>query len=344
MSAIPSSKSPGSAAPSVNSPLAVPDRSALLSTHKFRTFAIAGLVLNLFTILWGAYVRVSGSGAGCGSHWPLCNGQVIPLLPQLHTLIEFAHRLSSGACLLFAIALFAWGRALFPKGHMARQAALATLVLTVSEALIGAGLVLFELVAHDRSAARAFSISLHLINTLLLLGSIALAVHGAALDTRRPAPTLWPLRAPRQLTPWLLTAFFASILLGVTGALTALGDTLFKSSSLAGGMAQDFAVGSHFLLKLRVAHPIFAVGTAALLYFLAEKCEQVLPDSREVRVWARRLQLIVFIQVAAGALNLVLLAPAGMQLLHLLLADGVWLTLVMLGNASLDSSEAKTAL
>ena len=55
-------------------------------------FAWFTVFYNVLVILWGALVRASGSGAGCGNHWPLCNGQVIPVSPGWHTVIEFTHR------------------------------------------------------------------------------------------------------------------------------------------------------------------------------------------------------------------------------------------------------------
>ncbi len=290
----------------------------------FRKFAGLGLLFNLIVIVWGAYVRASGSGAGCGSHWPLCNGQIIPQNPQLHTLIEFAHRLSSGLCLVFSVILYGWSRRDFPKGHLARRAALATLLFTLSEALVGAGLVLFALVAHDQSGARAFSIAVHLVNTLLLLASIALAYRWSAPPERR-------LRFPKKIGPWLSIASLAVVFLGVTGALTALGDTLFKSDSLASGMALDFASGSHFLIKLRIIHPILAVATAVLLFALP----LLFAEGESLRL-AKRLQALVLAQLALGALNLLLLAPAGLQLLHLFLADWVWIVLVVLAASATE--------
>ncbi len=304
-----------------------------MTTGSFRKFAVAGLLFNLLVIVWGAYVRASGSGAGCGSHWPLCNGDIIPQSPQLHTIIEFIHRMSSGLSLLFSVALYAWSRRVFPKGHLARKASAATLILTLSEALVGAGLVLFSLVDHDQSAARAFSISLHLVNTILLLASVTLAYRWSK------APLSQRLLFPKKEGPWLITALLAVALLGVTGALTALGDTLFKSDSLASGMALDFAPGSHFLLKLRVLHPILAVGTASFLFLLPEIFTRIKSTlAPETLQLTQRLRGLVLAQLAMGALNLAFLAPAGLQLIHLLLADCVWICLVLLAASTAEVS------
>ncbi len=68
----------------------------------------AALAYNVLVILWGAYVRISGSGAGCGAHWPLCDGQVIPRSFTLERVVEFSHRGSSGVSGLLALAVVAW--------------------------------------------------------------------------------------------------------------------------------------------------------------------------------------------------------------------------------------------
>src|SRR5919197_2484990 len=139
-----------------------------------RRFAWGGLMLVLGVILWGAYVRATGSGAGCGAHWPLCNGEFVPRSPAAQTLVEFTHRLSSGLALLFALALPLWTFRVTPPRHPARSAAVWCLIFMLLEAAIGAGLVLFQLVAHDPSIARAYAMSAHLVNTFLLLAAITL--------------------------------------------------------------------------------------------------------------------------------------------------------------------------
>ncbi|MCY4594035.1 MAG: COX15/CtaA family protein, partial [Bryobacterales bacterium] len=124
-------------------------------------------------ILFGAWVRISHSGAGCGSNWPTCGGEVIPTAPSTATLIEFVHRVSSGFCGIFGLAILVWSWVRFGFGAVTRAAAL-TLVFIVFEGAIGAGLVLGELVADDDSVARAVVIALHLGNTLALTAFSAL--------------------------------------------------------------------------------------------------------------------------------------------------------------------------
>jgi heme A synthase len=93
-------------------------------------------------ILWGAFVRATGSGAGCGSHWPLCNGELVPRAPQVETVIEFIHRATSGLAFLLVLGLFVLAWRVYPKGDLVRRAAALSFLFIVTEALVGAGLVL----------------------------------------------------------------------------------------------------------------------------------------------------------------------------------------------------------
>lgn len=142
------------------------------SRRRFNRFVWGLLIFNLGVIVWGAYVRASGSGAGCGSHWPLCNGEILPRTGRVQTLIEFTHRVSSGLCLITTCGMAFWARRAFPSRHRVRWAAFASVLFLFLEALIGAALVLLGHVAANQSGARVVSISLHLANTLFLLGSL----------------------------------------------------------------------------------------------------------------------------------------------------------------------------
>ncbi|MBP2646514.1 MAG: Protoheme farnesyltransferase [Gemmatimonadetes bacterium] len=290
---------------------------------RFAPFAWGVVIVSFLVIVWGAYVRASGSGAGCGSHWPLCNGTVLPRNPALETIVEFLHRATSGVALLLVIGLAVLARRTYPAGHVVRRAAWASLFFMVTEALVGAGLVLLELVAHNDSIARAVYLGVHLVNTFLLLAALTLT---AWWGSGRPAPVRpvdW-----RRLAP-LLLILGGLLLVGVTGAVTALGDTLFPAGSLAEGMRQDTSPTAHILLRLRVLHPILAitVGTVLLVLSVRGTLRETSPATSLVGRFAAGL---VLTQVAAGVLNLLLLAPIWMQLVHLFLADLVWLSAVLL--------------
>jgi heme A synthase len=285
---------------------------------------------NLLVVIWGAYVRASGSGAGCGSHWPLCNGEVVPRAPQLETIVEFTHRATSGLALLLVFGLAFWARRAFPKRHRVRRAAALSVFFILTEALIGAGLVIFGLVKDNDSVARAASLGVHLVNTFLLVGVLALTAwwsSGVARGEERAER-----RAPSR---WLYAAsLVGALLVSVSGAVAALGDTLFPVNSLAEGLRQDFSPTAHLLIRLRILHPALALAAGALMILTAFSTLRVSTDAW-ARRWASALVLLVITQIAAGLLNVALLAPIWLQLVHLLLADLVWLALVLLTASAL---------
>src|ERR1700720_4900598 len=92
-------------------------------------FAWAVVSYNVLVILWGALVRATGSGAGCGNHWPLCNGQVIPLSPRIDTIIEFTHRCMTGGSTFLVLGLLIWTFRGTLKGQAARTLAVVSMVL-----------------------------------------------------------------------------------------------------------------------------------------------------------------------------------------------------------------------
>jgi heme A synthase len=305
-----------------------------VSESAVRSFARYGwgvLAYNLLVILWGAYVRASGSGAGCGDHWPLCNGVVIPREPAIETIIELTHRVTSGIALLLVVTQLVWARRILPIGSAARRAAHAAMALMLTEALVGAGLVLFQMVADNDSLARAWWLAAHLLNTFLLLSALALVPWYAC---GAPAPR----HEKFGREGWLLAAGLAgTLILGMTGAITALGDTLFPSTSLAEGLAQDLSPTSHLFVRLRIVHPTFAVVMAFVL-LLGAGVAAVRRPARATRDLAKLLAALVVVQLLVGVVNLVLLAPIPMQLLHLLVADSLWICLVLLTAATAGSA------
>ncbi|MCM2268883.1 MAG: COX15/CtaA family protein [Thermoanaerobaculia bacterium] len=284
-------------------------------------FAWAVLGYNLLVILWGAWVRVSGSGAGCGSHWPLCDGEVIPRAPSAAKLIEFTHRATSGLALLAVVALAVWVFRARPAGHAARRAAAWTVVFMLVEAAVGAGLVLFELVADNASMARALFMAVHLANTFLLLAALARTCE--RLGERPVAAPLTP--ASRRLGR---VALVLLVVAGASGAVAALGDTLFPSRTLGAALAADLSPTSHLLIRLRIGHPLLAAAAAAAVLFFVVGLLRVLAERRRA-FWARSAAALVLVQVVVGLVNVALLAPAALQLLHLLLADLVWIAVVL---------------
>ena len=306
-----------------------------MKSSRFALFAWGVLAWNLGVILWGAYVRATGSGAGCGSHWPLCNGEVIPRAAEVETLIELTHRATSGVALLLVVGLWLWARRAFLAGHRVRLGAGLSLVFIIIEALLGAGLVLFELVAEDDSWLRAFSMVAHLTNTFVLVAVLTVTAWWASGG----APLLFPL--PRRRALLLLAGALGVIVVGATGAIAALGDTLFPSATLGDGLRDSFSSDSHSLIQLRKYHPLIAVLVGGYVVgvarFLARRDGR--PLVRRTAALAAGLYLA---QIAAGAVNIVLLAPVWMQLVHLLLADLLWIAFVLLVAVSLASTGERT--
>jgi protoheme IX farnesyltransferase len=290
----------------------------------FHQFAWGVLSFDVLVILWGAFVRATHSGAGCGSHWPTCNGDVIPLASKIETVVEFAHRTTSGLSFLLAVALFVWAYRKFSSDHLAFRASALALGFTLTEALIGMVLVLAGLVADDRSPMRAVVMSAHLVNTFFLLAALTVAAWSSTTGRR------FTLRHQGAVGLAVWVGVVCTILLGITGAVAALGDTLFPAGSLVEGFRQDHDPAAHFLLRLRPLHPLLAASVGLYVLLLAGLLMHLRP-SEPVRRVARVMCGLFGAQIVVGLVNLLLLAPIPMQIVHLLFAELGWISLVTLG-------------
>jgi cytochrome c oxidase assembly protein subunit 15 len=310
-------------------------------------FAWFVVFYNVVVIVWGALVRASGSGAGCGNHWPLCNGEVIPVSPGFHTIIEFTHRMMVGGSTFVVLALLVWSFRATIKGQAARGLAVVSTLLLLNEALLGALLVKLGYVTGNHSDARVWLLAIHLGNTLLLMAALTLTAH--FLSTGQRWSDLPLTRRAMGMFEGLLT----TIAVGITGSVAALGDTLFPATSLRASIAQDFAAHSPGILRLRVVHPACAIIAALFAIWLANLAfngspsksatnesdpPELCPCSSAARSTAQSararlasiLLLLLGLQFLLGIADVLLLAPAWMQLLHLLGADLYWVALVLL--------------
>lgn len=322
--------------------IAAPRSTPIAAPSRLPGLAALTLAYNILVILWGAVVRATGSGAGCGSHWPKCDGAVVPAFQSLAQKIEYSHRLTSGLCLVFVGALVVvcfresrgWEAA--PRSFL-RRASLWSLAFVLMEALIGAAIVLLDLVAHNVSLRRAASGGFHLVNTFFLVGALTCVVFGS-----RPG-AVSARGALQKVRPGIVVLAAALLLwpIGSSGAVAALGDTLFPSTTLAAGLAADLSPTANVLLKLRSLHPFFAILCGFGIFVLARAVKRS-PIQRVSRAgWA--VQGLVLIQWGVGLLNLFMLAPLFMQLLHLVLADVLvcavtWMGAVWLYEADLSSA------
>ena len=315
--------------------IVVPELTLRLPSPALRRFAWGVLIYFIAVILWGGLVRATGSGAGCGDHWPLCNGTVIQHSARIDTMIEFTHRITSGLSFFAVVALLAWTFASTVRGHLARVAAVAAVVFTVIEATLGALLVKLGLTAQSRSPLRAPYLALHLTNTLLLVAALTLTAH---LLSRR---TGYLRGRVRLVAPFGAVASLVVLLIvGVTGSLAALGDTLFPASSLGTALAQDFSATSGWLVRWRWTHPIFALLASVFLIWMLVRAAQ-----RRTHSDSRGLSALVLILLACqyvlGVLDVAFLAPVWLQILHLLGANVLWAALVVLAaRIALEPVEA----
>lgn len=284
-------------------------------------FAWATLACNVAVVLWGAYVRATGSGAGCGNKWPVCGGTVLGASARTQTIIEFTHRFTSGIALVMVAILLIWCWRATTKREWARYAAILAAVFLANEALLGAALVLLGHVAQDKSSGRILFLCLHFGNTLLLLAMLTLTAWWLGSTAR----SFKLISKSRQV---IVTAagLLATMLIGITGAVAALGDTLFPATSLRESFTQDFAPGAPALLHLRIAHPIVAIIASAYVMWAIFKTAS--RQSRPPRT-AIALATLFCGQIALGIVNVLLLAPVWLQILHLCVADLLWIVLVI---------------
>ncbi|MEO8041848.1 MAG: COX15/CtaA family protein [Acidobacteriota bacterium] len=299
----------------------------------FAKFAWFTLAYNILVILWGVFLRASKSGDGCGQHWLTCQGEMIPSAPELKTIIEFSHRMTTGPAFVLVVIVVILAFRQFEKGSLVRKAALASLVFIVTEVLIGGVLVLTGNTAETLTAERPFLAIGHLINSFLLLASLTLTTWYAG-----DRGTI-SFAGPRKPIILIAVAAVGILLVGTSGSVAALSNMLFPASTLAEGIARDFSASSNILLKLRISHPILSIATSVYLVFLAGWLNSLSGRKRTVNRSSNILTVIVIAQVAFGALTLLTLAPILMQVGHLLLAALLWISFILLSANFLSRPE-----
>ncbi len=303
---------------------AVPASTERLPSPALRRFSWGVLAYFIAVILWGTVVRATGAGAGCGDHWPLCNGTVIQHSPTVDAMIEFAHRITSGISFFAVVGLAVWIYMATARRHLARRFVMAAVIFTLIEAAIGALLVKLGLTAESHSPLRAPYLAVHLTNTLLLLAALTLTAH---MLNRRAGYLRGDIRIVKPFGVLLCIAVV--LVVGVTGSLAALGDTLFPAQSLGAAMAQDFSARSAWLVRWRWTHPTVAIlASVFFLWLVARAADR--SSYWNNRPLAVLVLVLLGVQYTLGVMNILLLAPVWMQVTHLLGADLLWIALIVL--------------
>lgn len=310
-----------------------------IQAARVRRWCVGFFVFNCLVILFGAIVRITGSGAGCGQHWPTCHGEVLHLPKSIETVIELSHRTTSGLDLLLCIFVLALTFRRFERGHMARVGAAASLLWMITEALVGARLVISELVGMNDTMPRAVVMMIHLLNTSLLTSAILTTIYCATEQS--PRFTNWRSR----------NAIFAGIcilltlVVSATGAVTALGDTVYpvaeKGVDLASRWDEVRSTQAHFLQRVRMIHPLVAISFSAVCGWILVKLLDRLDAQSTVRRWVKASLAFLALQILIGVLNIALSAPGWMQVLHLASALGLWSSLTLVGLGCADATRTR---
>ena len=279
---------------------------------KLSSLATAGLTTSILSILAGAIVRATGSGDGCGASWPTCNGRVIPSLETSSEIIEFSHRSISGVLLIVTLLLFVKSKD--PDTPLLHKKIIHYLTFFVLlEAAIGAVIVIYEWVGLNSSLPRIIAVPLHLVNTFALLGFYTLIFY-LLRESENKLSNFFDKR--------IKIAFVLFFLTGATGSITALADVLFPSASFVEGFIEDFDSTSEVLTRLRILHPF--VSTILSIFLFSESNR----FKKEFAIDTSIIKVLVIVGVILGVLNVVSNIILPLSILHLLLADLLWITYV----------------
>ncbi len=279
---------------------------------KLISYTKLGIVLSILSILAGAFVRATGSGDGCGSTWPTCKGKIIPQLSDTSEIIEFSHRSISGILLIVTLIIFTKSRNM-SKGSITRTTVNFLTFFVVFEAAIGAVIVLYEWVGLNSSLPRIVAVPIHLVNTFGLLACYAI-LYKVLLNNFKNIKQLWDRR--------FVFVAFLFLLSGATGSITALADVLFPSASFYEGLMEDFDRTSELLTRLRILHPIVAIGLSVALIIESRKIQ------KDYKIDVKFLQLLVIVAVTLGVLNVLSNIVLLLSIFHLAIADLLWITYI----------------
>ena len=296
------------------------------------------LFVNTIVILQGAVVRATGSGAGCGRDWPRCQGEILPLEHGVATWIEYSHRALSALALLMGIWLLVKAVRLRHDLPGFLPFAIISAVLLLFEALIGAGTVLTGLTGDNVSVARGLLVAFHLLNSMLLVGALALTTVYAYPGYSWPPD--WTGQAGLKIL--ISVSLLGMMVLMFSGGIAAMGNTMFPPESLQEGLSEDFSRHAHPLIRLRILHPFLAIGVGAFLWF-SHAVTGWLKPIPQLRRFRGLLLGIYGLQVLVGTVNLAMLGPISLQILHLALAVSVFALWTVVGWLTLSAPQTSRA-
>lgn len=283
-----------------------------LLTRSYR-FSWGIVFYTVLVIAWGAWVRLSGSGAGCGDDWPRCNGAVLPTEASVQTIIEYSHRISTAVYGILILIQILLAHKSYAKGNRCRFWAWLTLLFTITEALIGRSLVKQGLVNQSADLLRLVVMPLHLINTSMLLLSCVMTAESFKFGGRRA------LQLSPQVKRRLGVVLAVLAIIVTSGAIAALGSHLDPSTSLIAGFSKDMASESHLAVRLRGIHPMLALAAAgALIVTLNSGISCALPIAPR---WIRLFSVTFFVTIGVGIVTLALLSPLWLKVTHLVMAN-----------------------
>jgi heme A synthase len=301
----------------------------------FRRLAVATAVATYLLIVWGGIVRVTGSGNGCGTtdQWPLCHGSLLPAW-QINTLIEFTHRWIASICTLLVIVLTACTWIWYRHQRRVKIGTTIAAALFVVQIALGALAVEYNLPGGV--------VMIHLANALLLFAVlIYVAVVAVTVGTARQMPKLASGALASVKKP-VIIAVVATYLVAMSGAF------VVETTSGAGCNSWPLC-GSGFSLPtgqaatINVAHRVVALVVVLLLGGLMAMILRRRRGERAVRIGVMSVNLLLVLQVAAGALVVELGLPAWVRGLHLALASLLWGTVVVVAvYATQDARAAAT--
>ncbi len=317
---------------------------------KFHIFVFLTLLLALFVILWGMWVRLSFSGDGCGDQWPMCQDQWVPQAQEDKTWVEWFHRITSGAFALSILVLFIGSLKFFEKRDKVRFYAGMSLLFTLTEVLIGAVLVLKGLTGFNVSTLRLFVLNVHLINSLLLVASLVLCWRYSFISTWNEEKLLQYRFAfpPFSVIPIrkIILYSISFLLIVFLGSFASFSNIAYPSSSLKESLMMDFSPHSPWILQLRFLHPLIAIVFSGVflvhfLYLLRNKLLIKInekPSNLTLSWWYEWFEFrkpylfisLFFAGVLSGIVTLLLLSPVEWKLIHAITIYLIWILIFLL--------------